>query len=262
MTDKMDITHAFGWQLDKGMKRPNNEDSLAAVKVKQANEEDVRSLGIYAVADGIGGEAGGAKASKLAIETAMSEMLTHIHDEATGEEVKAWLANAAILAHKLILRLKQSPDETVVGGTTLTMAAVVENQVHIANIGDSRAYIIRDGQLRQITNDHTVAQRFVDEGIITPEQAIDHPYSHVLSQAIGGNAELEPDVFTETVNPGEFILLCSDGLYNLVSAKDIVEIVRDAESPTQASQQLTQAANAAGGSDNIAVIVVAIHQRD
>lgn len=263
MTDRMDITHAFGWQLDKGMKRPNNEDSLAAVKVKQAHEENVRSLGIYAVADGIGGEAGGAKASKLAIETAMREMLTHVHDEATGEEVKAWLSNAAIMAHKLIMRLKQDKDkDEAVGGTTLTMAAVIDNQVHIANIGDSRAYVIRDGQLRQITNDHTVAQRFVDEGIITPEEAIDHPYSHVLSQAIGGNAELIPDVFTETVHPGEFILLCSDGLYNLVSAKDIVQIVRDAASPTHASQQLTQAANEAGGSDNIAIIVVAIQQRD
>lgn len=260
MTDRMDITHAFGWQLDKGMKRPNNEDSLAAVKVKQAHEEDVRSLGIYAVADGIGGEAGGAKASKLAIETAMSEMLTHINDDASGEEVKAWLFEAAILAHKLILRLKHIQDEQV-GGTTLTMAAVVDDHVHIANIGDSRAYLIRDGQLRQITQDHTVAQKFVDAGIITPEEAIDHPFSHVLSQAIGGNAELTPDAFTETLHPGDFLMLCSDGLYNLVSAKDIVQIVRNAESPTKASQQLTQAANEAGGSDNIAVIVVAIRQR-
>src|SRR5262245_61810002 len=131
MSEKMDITHAFGWQIDKGMKRPRNEDSLAAIKVRQAHEDDTRSLGIYAVADGIGGEAGGAKASKLAIETAMSEMLTHIHEDATGEEVKVWLYNATIMAHQLILRLKKFKDEEV-GGTTLTMAAVIDNQVHVA----------------------------------------------------------------------------------------------------------------------------------
>ena len=257
----MDITHAFGWQLDKGMKRPRNEDSLGAVKFNQASADDNRSLGFYAVADGIGGAVGGAEASKLAIETAMREMMTHINEDATSKEVEAWLANAIVLAHQLILRRQKQSESEPVGGTTLTMAIVIDNEVHIANIGDSRAYLIRDGQLRQITQDHTVAQRFVDEGIITAEEAIDHPYSHVLSQAIGGQSELMPDVFTVTVFPQDVVMLCTDGLYNSVSEKDIVQIVNEAESPNQASQKLTLAANEAGGSDNIAVIIIAISQR-
>jgi protein phosphatase len=163
------------------------------------------------------------------------------------------------LAHQLILRRKELSEN--VGGTTLTMAAVMDNEIHFANIGDSRAYIIRDGQLRQITQDHTVAQRFVDEGLITPEQAINHPFSHVLSQALGGNSELMPDVFTVTVFPDDIVLLCTDGLYNSVSAKDIVQIVRDADTPNHASEKLALAANEAGGPDNIAVIILEMSQR-
>ena len=261
MSDMDDFTHIPGWELDKGQKRENNEDSLGAVKINKSNASDKRSLGIYVVADGVGGEAGGEKASKLAVEMVLDEMLTHLNEDASAEVIKEQLSLAASKAHKHILKLKAAREN--VGGTTLVMAAIMDNHVYIANIGDSRAYILHDDNLRQITADHTVAQKFVEAGIITPEEAETHPMSHVLLHAVGSEEEedVSPDIFTETVSTGDFVLLCTDGLYNSVPPKTIVRIINNADTPTSASQQLTQAANDAGGPDNIAVVLVEIRQR-
>jgi serine/threonine protein phosphatase PrpC len=261
MSDMMDFTHIPGWQLDKGQQRENNEDSLRALKIDTSTLSSKRSIGIYVVADGVGGEVGGEVASQLAVETVMDELMNRINEYATAEQVQQWLADAAIKAHNTILQRKKARE--TVGGTTLVMAAVLGNQVYIANIGDSRAYLLHEGQLRQVTQDHTVAQKFVDAGIITPEEAATHPLSHVLMQAVGNEDEgiIKPDLFTETVTSGDYVLLCSDGLYNMVSEQEIVQIVNDAETPHLASSLLTQAANRAGGVDNIAVIVVEIRQR-
>ena len=141
------------------------------------------------------------------------------------------------------------------------MAAVIENQVYIVNIGDSRAYLLRDNDLRQITKDHTIAQAFVDQGLIEQDEVSDHPYSNVLSQALGVE-DIDGDVFTEQVNIGDYLLLCSDGLYGYVTSDDITSIITQAETPQIASDELTKAANQGGGKDNIAVIVVELLARE
>ena len=259
MPDKR-ITHAFGWELDKGLKRSNNEDSLGAAKIKQASEGASRSVGVYMVADGVGGSAGGEEASKLAVETSMQKMLVRISQEANEAAITRWLSNAAQVAHRLIRQRKADDEE--IGSTTLVMAVVIEDRVHIVNIGDSRAYIISDRQLRQVTQDHTVSRQFVEAGVISEEEAVDHPFSHILSQAVGSDTDLTPDVYSETVHPGDYLLLCSDGLYNTVDSKKILRIVLSAKTPQQASQKLIKAANKGGGDDNIAVVTVAIRERD
>lgn len=260
--DDFEFTHIPGWELDKGQQREKNEDSLGAVKINKSSADDKQSLGIYVVADGVGGERGGEKASKLAVEMVLDEMMTHLTEDASADMIREQLSVAAKKAHKHILKLKAAREH--VGGTTLVMAAVMSSQVYIANIGDSRAYIMHDDKLRQITDDHTVAQKFVEAGIITQEEADDHPMAHVLIHAVGSEEEEEitPDIFTETVSPGDYVLLCTDGLYNSVTTEKMVQIIKAADTPTSASQQLTKAANDAGGPDNIAVVLVAIRQRD
>ena len=260
--DEYEFTHIPGWELDKGQQREKNEDNLGAFKLDTTKGDGKRSLGIYVVADGIGGEVGGEKASQLAVETVMNEMRENITEKSSAKEVVQWLANSASKAHQAILSRKKAHE--AVGGTTLVMATVIANRVYIANIGDSRAYILHDNQLRQITQDHTVAQKFVDAGVITKEEAAEHPLAHVLFHAVGSEEEAEdllPDMFIEIVQSGDTVLLCTDGLYNAVSQADIVKIIEEAETPAIASQKLTQAANDAGGPDNIAVIVVEIRQR-
>lgn len=258
MPDKDVITHAFGWQLDKGKQRADNQDSLGAAKVKMVSEDADRSIGLYMVADGIGGMAEGGKASKIAIETAMQEVMNHINQQDDAEQISTWLKAAAHMAHRAI-RLQQTKKDSQ--GTTLVMAAVIEDTVFIVNIGDSRAYLIQNGEMRQVTRDHTLAQAFVEQGIIKPEEADEHPYSHVLSQALGVD-EIEGDTYIENVRAGDSLLLCSDGLYGSVPADEMRDTILNAESPQDASELLAQAANEAGGRDNIAVIVVRVHERE
>ncbi len=256
--DKLDITHIYGSQLDKGKIREDNQDSLGAAKIKLVSEDAKRSIGVYMVADGIGGMAEGGKASKTAIQTAMQEMMTHINQQDDPSEISQWLLNAANMAHRTI-QSQQTKKHSQ--GTTLVMAAVIENQVYIVNIGDSRAYLLRDNDLRQITKDHTIAQAFVDQGLIEQDEVSDHPYSNVLSQALGVE-DIDGDVFTEQVNIGDYLLLCSDGLYGYVTSDDITSIITQAETPQIASDELTKAANQGGGKDNIAVIVVELLARE
>jgi protein phosphatase len=251
------ITHTFAWQIDKGKLRKRNEDSLGASKIKIVTENARRSIGVYMVADGIGGMEAGQEASKLAIQTAMHEMMTAINSHDETKDVSNWLQDAAKMAHRQ-LRLRQNYNDSQ--GTTLVMAAVIENEVHIVNIGDSRAYLIHDGTMRQITRDHTVAQKFAEAGVIPQEDVDNHPYRNVLSQAVGLDMR-DGDTYREEVEVGDHLLLCSDGLHSYVEADEILRIINESESPKLASKALINAANNAGGKDNIAVIVIASARR-
>ncbi|GAB5493976.1 MAG: hypothetical protein Phog2KO_41910 [Phototrophicaceae bacterium] len=253
-----EITHAFGWQLDKGRIRDKNEDSLGAAKIKLVSEDTRRSVGLYMIADGIGGMPEGEKASRVAIQTAMQEMMSHINQAESAEDIMAWLQQAAQMAHLTIQLQKEDEDSQ---GTTLVMASVIEDHIYVANIGDSRAYIIQDGRMRQITKDHTVAQSLADQGAIEQADVDKSPFIHVLSQAVGLD-KIESDVYQENTKVGDYLLLCSDGLHGFVDAKKILAIIKKAKTPQIASDNLANAANEAGGKDNIAVIVVEIKNRE
>ena len=143
------------------------------------------------------------------------------------------------------------------------MALIIETTAYILNIGDSRAYVLSGDRLRQITTDHTYAQALVEAGAIQAEEAQDHPFNNSLSRYLGGSHDhFEPDVFIEHLNVGDYLLLCSDGLYNLVPEDDIISLIQSSESPQVATKRLTEAANDAGGKDNIAVIVIQIMERE
>lgn len=254
-----EITHAYGSQLDQGRTRANNQDSLATAKIQQTTEDKSHSIGIYIIADGVGGAPHGDVASKLAVDMTIRDMVVNTDLMVEQGNHTDQMKQSVRLAHETILR--QFQDEPRLPATTLVMAMVIETNVYFLNIGDSRAYVLSGNNLRQITVDHTYAQALVDAGHLTVEEARNHPFSSKLSQYMGGSDEFEPDVFTENLKAGDYVLLCSDGLYNFVPEHKIIGILRSSLSPQEATDRLTEAANNAGGGDNIAVIVVEIMER-
>ncbi|MBX3080069.1 MAG: Stp1/IreP family PP2C-type Ser/Thr phosphatase [Anaerolineae bacterium] len=245
-----------GWSIDKGVTRDNNEDSLAAVTVNQASESVSQTVGVYAVADGMGGHDMGEVASKLAVRTAIRHLVSDITetDEALPETYREWLERAVMVANQVVRKTGAEEHKNL--GTTLVMAVVVGNAAHIANVGDSRAYLISPTGIRQITHDHSMVQVLVDSGRITPEEAAKHPMKNVLTQAIGSDDEINIELFNETLDDDESILLCSDGLWETLGDEEILSIVRTADSPSAACQTLIDSCNAKGAKDNIAAVLV------
>jgi protein phosphatase len=245
-----------GWSLDKGVTRENNEDSLAAVTLNHASDTTSQTVGVYAVADGMGGHAAGEVASKLAVHTAVRQLMGEVAEvgEDMPENYRQWLESAVALANRVVREKAHEDNKNM--GTTLVMAVVVGNDVHIANVGDSRAYLISPTHLRQITHDQSLVQSLVDKGQITPEQAVNNPNRNVLIQAVGSQEDVNVDLFSETLDADESLLLCSDGLWNTLGDEEIIHIVRNATTPHAACQTLVDACNAKGARDNIAAVLV------
>jgi serine/threonine protein phosphatase PrpC len=245
-----------GWSLDKGVTRENNEDSLAAVTLNHASETASQTIGVYAVADGMGGHEAGEVASKLAVRTAVRQLMGDVAeaDQDMPEPYRQWLESAVALANQVVR--EKAHEENTNMGTTLVMAVVVGNDVHIANVGDSRAYLISPTHLRQITHDQSLVQNLVDQGEITPEQAANNPNRNMLIQAVGSQKDVTVDLFNETLGSDESLLLCSDGLWNTLGDEEIIHIVRKAATPQAACQALVDACNAQGARDNIAAVLV------
>jgi PPM family protein phosphatase len=245
-----------GWQIDKGLVRQSNEDSLAAVTLSQASEAESQSVGVYAVADGMGGHDAGEVASKLAVRTAIRKLMEDVTeaDEVMPDNYQHWLKGAVALANQIVRNKAQEDAKNM--GTTLVMAVVVGHDVHIVNVGDSRAYLISPRGIRKVTHDHSFVQALVDNGAITQEEAANHPHRNILTQSVGSQEEITIDLFNETISDDEYLLLCSDGLWEMLSDEEIWRIVRRANSPSEACQQLVEATNTAGGYDNIAAVLV------
>ncbi len=253
-------THQAGWAVDKGGKRNNNEDSAAAVDIELINGDAVQSVGIYAVADGMGGHKAGEVASRTAVHTAVRQIIERI-TEANGtisEAYSQWLEGAVEVANQVVYG--QHGESPLGMGTTLVMAVVVGNQTYIANVGDSRAYIITQDSIYQITEDHSLVQELIRMGAITEAEAENHPHRHVLSQALGTKSKIEVDTFTADLDMDNYLLLCSDGLTRELDDRTIFRIIRRAATPQEACDALVAAANAAGGNDNISVVLIQMQQ--
>lgn len=250
------ITQEVGWRVDKGRVRANNEDSIAAVTMSQASDTETQSVGVYAVADGMGGHAAGEIASKLAVRTAIRKLVEDVADADLDmpESYEKWLKSAVSLSNQIVRRRAQQDDKDM--GTTLVMAVVVGHDVHIVNVGDSRAYIISSKGIRQITHDQSFVQLLIDTGAITEEEAVGHPHRNILTQSVGSTDDIAIDLFDETLGNDDYLLLCSDGLWGMLSNEKIWQIVRNAPTPSEACQALVDATNEAGGFDNIAAVLV------
>ena len=220
-----------------GHVRSNNEDSVTP-------PDDGAGSGpvVVGVADGMGGAVGGEIASRIAIDAATAA------DTSVGDRLRA--ANQAVLE-------AVATEPGLFGmGTTLTLAIFnADGNVHLAHVGDSRAYLYRTGELEQLTDDHTVVMEMIRSGQLTPAQATTHPRRHMLSRVIG-MPEVAVDELSRNLHDGDRLLLCSDGLTGEVSEASISMILRTAPTPSAAAWSLIEAANRAGGHDNTTVAVI------
>jgi serine/threonine protein phosphatase PrpC len=230
----------WGASTDVGMVRQQNEDSYLA-------EEN-----LYVVADGMGGHNAGEVASALAVTTLKAGARTGIDSVERFREL-VQQANTAIYTASL-------DDSTQSGmGTTLTALSIVageEPRVLVANVGDARTYLWRNGALTRLSVDHSYVQELVNEGIITPEEARVHPRRNIVTRALGIDRSVVVDVFSHVVRTGDRIVLCSDGLVDEVSDADIAIVLGQHSDPQDTSEALVMVANTAGGRDNTTVIVV------
>lgn len=229
---------AFGSRTDVGCVRDHNEDSLVVTPP------------LFVVADGMGGHAAGEVASEIAT-TVLAEKAPKTPDaEALGRAVED--ANLEIIAAAEDGRGREGM------GTTCTAAILQEERLVIAQVGDSRAYLLHQGKLQQLTRDHSLVAMMVEAGQLTPEEARVHPRRSVITRALGTDPSTKPDLYEIDVEAGDRLLLCSDGLYGMVEDPDIQAIMTRTADPQRCASQLVNEAIAAGGNDNVTVIVVDI----
>jgi len=237
---------------DRGRVRQNNEDSCA-VFVPEGPGELADRGAVFVVADGMGGHRGGEIASRIAVRTIIA-----FYTANSDENRSHALARAFREANKTILE-ESVADSTLFGmGTTCTALALHNGHAYFAHVGDSRGYLVRDGRITQITHDHSIVGEMVRSGILSDEDARNHPKRNVITKSLGAQDDIAADLPTALdLEPGDTFLLCSDGLTAYLSDSDIAEILATS-SPSEACKRLVKMANEMGGRDNITVQVVAV----
>jgi len=236
-------------QSDLGLVRDGNEDSALI------------SNNLIAVADGMGGHAGGEVASAIAINT-LQQLLPVINDPAIDLDSRADLfLNISYEIDAEILRVSKEKPELSGMGTTLTALSLTDNQVDLLHIGDSRCYCWRDNKLEKLSYDHTVMQELLDQGRLTPEEVFDHPQRSLLTQALMGDSGIDPVLMSYEVKAGDKFLLCSDGLTNVLSELEIAKIIKSADAD-ELLEQLIKETKAKGAPDNITVIWAEVSESD
>jgi serine/threonine protein phosphatase PrpC len=247
-----------GW--DRGVTRKDapNEDSLVAIEGRCIYNEQLRPFGLFVVADGMGGHANGQDASYLTIQTVVQFVLSNIvgSDEMTDETLSRLLVESIEEANRIVYKRGQEIRSDM--GATITATLVVDRTAFVANVGDSRTYFYRELEgLVQVTRDHSVVARLVAAGQISPEAVYTHPARSHVYRGLGAQADVEVDMFTLPLQADDRLLLCSDGLWEMVRNPEIERILKKpAADAAQTSKDLVQAALKGGGSDNISVIIV------
>ena len=249
-----------GAVTDKGPVADHNEDALFTLSAAISQENDLLPLGLYIVADGISGKEQGAAASGLAVRLVADWVLSRVFHpflldlghSANQQPIHQVLREAIIAANGKIHEAYAN------AGTTLTCAFVLGTNAFIAHVGDSRAYLINKSTIRQLTTDHSLVNRLIELGQLTPEEAKTHPQRSVLYRALGRAGNLEVDTYLQSLPVHSSLLLCSDGLWQAVPQESILAAVNAASSPQAACRQLAAQAEENGGEDNITVILVQV----
>ena len=235
------IDHRTAAASDVGRVRNDNEDSF------------LRGDAVFAVADGMGGHVAGEIASRTALEP-LAQLDGRVFPD--GPSAVEALRQAVIDANGTVAEKARFEPGYRGMGTTLTAAMIEGRRLHLAHVGDSRAYLLRDGTLEQITTDHTLVQHLIDEGQITTEEASAHPQRSIITRAIGVGLEISVDTLTLDIQPGDQILLCSDGLTGVVLDRVIEATLAEEPDPQRAVDRLVAQANASGGPDNITIVLL------
>jgi PPM family protein phosphatase len=218
---------------------------------RRANEDSHYARApLFAVADGMGGAQAGEIASRIAVDTIGADSGVVAED----------LAGVVKTANERIHELSRSDERRAGMGTTMTVVLVGEEEIHVAHVGDSRAYLLRAGQLEKLTRDHSLVDELVRQGKLTPEEAQEHPQRSVITRAVGPEARVEVDTATWQAKAGDVFLICSDGLTTMIGEAEILAILETSDTLERAGHALIDAANDAGGRDNITVVLFRLEE--
>ena len=243
----------IGMLTDVGKVRTIDEDSILAADLSfGVNSENSKFL-LLAVADGMGGHAKGEEASKIALNAIARAVIPELFNDTPFTEL---LEKGIQNANQDILDYTAKYPESSGMGTTSVCAVVKGNEVHLANVGDSRAYVVSDDEIRGVTKDHSYVQALVDEGKITQAEAREHPKKNIITKAVGISPSVEADKSILTLGSDESLLLCCDGVIAHLTDEDIHKIINDSPDPQSACQKIVDTANERGGSDNISLIIL------
>lgn len=250
--------YTVGWSTSLGKQRNQNQDAIlaASTTIKSGNLDQF--IGIFAVADGMGGHKDGDLASQVAIQSfanvAIPELITPSQEITIKEDtdrIKEIIKAGTLAAHKHV------SEKVPGGGTTFTSAIITGEHVFITHTGDSRAYFINGiGDLQLLTRDHSIVNRMMELGKITEKQAADHPRRNVLYRALGQAEFNQPDISVHSTSNTKNLLLCSDGLWGVLSEEQVSDIIKTSPTPQLACNKLVEETNKAGGPDNISIILV------
>jgi serine/threonine protein phosphatase PrpC len=254
-----------GIGLDSGIARKDvpNEDNLFAIQGMRPTSTGPEPVGLFIVADGMGGHAHGQEASKLAVQAISDAIVPTLMRQVDNDEVFSDLLKDGVHRANLAIYRRNREHEHMMG-TTLTAVLVVARTAYIVNVGDSRTYRYRPGKgMEQVTRDHSVVARLMEDGVISREDIYTHPKRNQIYRCLGEHASVEVDTFVRTLQADDVLVLCSDGLWEMVHDDEMEGIIASSNSyPSQLSKMLIQAALMRGGADNISVIVACMGEKE
>ena len=248
----------IGLSSNVGRMRSNNQDACLSMVISPSMVGDPPAIGFFVVADGMGGHTDGEQASAVTVRT----LAKHVLDKIVmphlmgGERTSDQKTISEILSEAVQAANEATQQNVPNGGTTATCTVIRGDLAYIAHVGDSRAYLISEGNMELVTRDHSLVRRLQELGQLTPEEAEVHPQRNVLYRAIGQGEALEVDGATRRLPPSSRLLLCSDGLWGLVDEDKIMEVLEEHSDPQEVVDRLVDLANEAGGSDNITALLI------
>lgn len=258
----------IGAATDVGLSRSGerNEDSLAALVLNMGHDSHLQPLALGIVADGLGGHANGQDASRL-VTRVLVEHIVHTaalpligvpaDAQATADGLDAVLLEGARLANSALCAANTESNADM--GSTLVAALLFDDTAYVLNAGDSRGYLLEGEQFRRITTDHSLVEQLIAGGLVTPEERYSHPQRNQIYRSLGDEPEMQFDLFTQKLQPGMRLLLCSDGLWEMVRDDELARILGAAGNPQEACDELVRAANQQGGEDNVTAVVIEVH---
>jgi protein phosphatase len=249
----------IGMLTDVGKRREIDEDSILAADLSFGINSESNQFLLLAVADGMGGHAKGEEASKIALNTIARTVIPELHNNLPFTKL---LDQGIQNANQEILDFTEKHPESAGMGTTSVCALVKDDEVHLANVGDSRAYVVSHDEIRRVTKDHSYVQGLVDQGEITEAESREHPQKNVITKAVGISSSIESDTMRLKLAYDETLLLCCDGVIAHLTDEDIHKTIFDSPDPQTACQKIVDLANERGGTDNISLIILSSEETD
>lgn len=242
-----------GFKTDRGAMRDRNEDAFLVLKKEK----------VFAVADGVGGQNAGDVASRLAVTSVSDYIREHpLSDNIQSEDRDSWLRDYFLdcfkFADQAIIEYAKETSDNSGMATTLVLMYIEGEHLYVVNVGDSRAYMVRNGIIARVTEDHTYVNSLVKSGKITEKEAAVHPQKNIITRALGADVNANPDLFRNTIKNGDYILLCTDGLHGELNDAEILDIIEKDDDMDTVCKNLVAEAKLKGGRDNITVVCIEI----